>query len=79
MWYRTEGGVRPQEVDETISNEYVFLRRNIEEAQREVDGETVTVWVYDETKVPKDVYPLFEKQQADIDFISAITGVDLDE
>ena len=79
MWYRTEGGVRPQEVDETISKEFVFLRKNIEEEQREVEGETVTVYVYDEMKIPKDMYPLFEKQQADIDFISAMTGVDLDE
>ena len=72
MWYKTEGGVRPKEVDETISDTSVFLRKNIEEVQREVEGETVTVFVYDELKVPKGLYPVFEQQQADIDYLTMI-------
>lgn len=72
MWYKTEGGVRPKEVDETISDTSVFLRKNIEEVQREVEGETVTVFVYDELKIPKELYPVFEQQQADIDYLTMI-------
>ena len=72
MWYKTEGGVRPKEVDETISDTSVFLRKNIEEVQREVEGEIVTVFVYDELKIPKELYPLFEQQQADIDYLTMI-------
>lgn len=72
MWYKTEGGVRPEEVDETISDTSVFLRKNIEEVQREVEGETVTVFVYDELKIPKELYPVFEQQQADIDYLTMI-------
>ena len=72
MWYKTEGGVRPKEVDETISDTSVFLRKNIEEVQRDVEGETVTVFVYDELKVPKGLYPVFEQQQADIDYLTMI-------
>ena len=72
MWYKTEGGVRPKEVDETISDTSVFLRKNIEEVQRDVEGETVTVFVYDELKIPKELYPVFEQQQADIDYLTMI-------
>ena len=72
MWYKTEGGVRPKEVDETISDTSVFLRKNIEEVQREVEGEIVTVFVYDELKMPKELYPVFEQQQADIDYLTMI-------
>ncbi len=72
MWYKTEGGVRPKEVDETISDTSVFLRKNIEEVQREAEGETVTVFVYDELKIPKELYPVFEQQQADIDYLTMI-------
>lgn len=72
MWYKTEGGVRPKEVDETISDTSVFLRKNIEEVQREVEGETVTFFVYDELKIPKELYPVFEQQQADIDYLTMI-------
>lgn len=72
MWYKTEGGVRPKEVDETISDTSVFLRKNIEEVQREVEGEIVTVFVYDELKIPKELYPVFEQQQADIDYLTMI-------
>lgn len=72
MWYKTEGGVRPKEVDETISNTSVFLRKNIEEVQRDVEGETVTVFAYEELKIPKGLYPVFEQQQADIDYLTMI-------
>mgnify|MGYP000938160497 CR=1 FL=1 len=72
MWYKTEGGIRPKEVDETISDTSVFLRKNIEEVQRDVEGETVTVFVYDELKIPKGLYPAFEQQQADIDYLTMI-------
>ncbi len=72
MWYKTEGGVRPKEVDETISDTSVFLRKNIAEVQREIEGETVTAFVYDELKIPKELYPVFEQQQADIDYLTMI-------
>lgn len=70
MWYKAESGVRPQEVQEGKS--VMYIRRNITEEQREADGETVTVWTYDECKVPKDIYPLFAQQQADIDYLSML-------
>lgn len=70
MWYRSESGVKPQEVQEGKS--VVYIRKNIKEEQREVDGETVTVWTYDECKVPKEIYPIIAQQQADIDYLSML-------
>ena len=72
MWYRTEGGVRPAAVDKESSKTSVFIRKNITEEQREVDGETVIVYVYDEMKLPKELYPVFEQQQADIDYLTML-------
>lgn len=70
MWYRSESGVKPQEVQEGKS--VVYIRKNIKEEQREVDGESVTVWAYDECKVPKEIYPIIAQQQADIDYLSML-------
>lgn len=70
MWYRSESGVKPQEVKEGKS--VVYIRKNITEERREVDGETVTVWAYDECKVPKEIYPIIAQQQADIDYLSML-------
>lgn len=70
MWYRSESGVKPQEVQEGKS--VVYIRKNITEEQREADGETVTVWAYDECKVPKEIYPIIAQQQADIDYLSML-------
>ena len=70
MWYGSESGVKPQEVQEGKS--VVYIRKNITEEQREVDGETVTVYVYDEMKLPKELYPVFEQQQADIDYLTML-------
>lgn len=72
MWYTTEGGIRPKEVDDTISKEVVYLRKNIREEERQTEGETITVFVYEEITIPKDVYPLFAQQKADIDYLEML-------
>lgn len=70
MWRKTENTIRPAEVEEGKS--VMYLHRNIREEQRETDGETQTVYVYDELKVPKELYPILEQQQADIDYLTMI-------
>lgn len=79
MWKKLENSVKPSLVDETSSKNKVYVRRNIVETEKEVDGEKVTVYEYEEAIVTKADYPLFAKQQSDIDFIAVMTGVDLDE
>lgn len=70
MWRKAENTIRPEAVEQGKS--VVYIRKNITEEQREVDGETVTVYVYDEMKLPKDLYPVFEQQQADIDYLTML-------
>lgn len=61
MWYKAESTELPTVIDDTSSRVYVYVRKNIKEEQRadEVTGETVTVYVYDEIKIPKEVYEIF--------------------
>ncbi|MBR3518215.1 MAG: hypothetical protein IKO10_18070 [Lachnospiraceae bacterium] len=70
MWRKAENTIRPEAVEQGKS--VVYIRKNITEEQREVDGETVTVYVYDEMKLPKELYPVFEQQQADIDYLTML-------
>ena len=71
-WYTTESSVRPETVDVTSSKIYNYVRRNIEE----YDIEGVTFYTYDETKVKKDDWPMYLKQEqmtADIDYLMMLT------
>lgn len=70
MWRKAENTIRPEAVEQGKS--VVYIRKNIQEEQCEVDGETVTVYVYDEIKLPKELYPVFEQQQADIDYLTML-------
>ena len=70
MWRKAENTIRPEAVEQGKS--VVYIRKNITEEQREVDGETVIVYVYDEMKLPKELYPVFEQQQADIDYLTML-------
>lgn len=52
------------------------MRRNIEEVAREQDGETVTMFEYEECKVPKESWGLYlelAQAKADIDYLNMIT------
>lgn len=85
MWYKSESTTKPEIIDSTSSKVYVYVRKNIQEIEREEEGRnTYTVYVYDETKIPKEVYSIFENQMiadtriADIEeVITEIIGGDL--
>ncbi len=64
MWYKSESGERPILIDKDSSKVYVFVRKNIQEIEREdeQEGKTYIVYVYDEMKLPKEVYGIFEAQ-----------------
>ena len=63
MWYKSESTTRPDAVNTTMSKKYVYLRKNIREETREYEsGVTYTVFIYDECKIPKEVYVLVQNQ-----------------
>lgn len=52
---------RPEEIDRTSSPSTVYLRRNIEQVEREVEGadgetQTVTEWQYEEREMTVEEY-----------------------
>jgi len=49
----------PELVDNTSSNKYVYVRRNIREINTEDNG---VLYIYEEYKIPKDVYEIFKNQ-----------------
>jgi hypothetical protein len=87
MWYKSESTARPDLIDSTSSRVHVYVRKNIEEVEREDEtGNKYSVYVYDEMKLPKEVYGIFKEQMvadsrlADIEeVITEIIGGDYNE
>lgn len=66
MWYTGESTVYPQLIDTTSSKKWVYVRKNVkEESRTDEEGNSYTVWTFDEAKIPKDVYSIFETQVND--------------
>ena len=75
-WYRSESAVMPLEIDTESSNTYNYVRRNVEEVEREENGETIKMYTYEESKVLKADWGLYldlTQAQADIDYLNMIT------
>ena len=62
MWYYVESKSYPALIDTTSSKKWVYVRRNIEEHEREDErGIKEIFYSFEEQKVPKDVWGIFEK------------------
>ena len=63
MWYYVESKSYPALVDTTSSKKWVYVRRNIKEHEREDEqGIKEIFYSFEETKIPKDVWAIFEKE-----------------
>lgn len=61
-WYNGESTIRPVLIDDSSSKVWVYVRRNVEEHERENEqGIKETFYSYEEQKVPKEVWGIFEK------------------
>ncbi|MBP5163250.1 MAG: hypothetical protein ILP16_09790 [Spirochaetales bacterium] len=93
MWRRSENAssVKPLEVDETISEVFVYVRKDFEEVPTldEEGHETGdTHWVYLEQAVPKEDWATYQKaleanekaddNMANIMYIAMMADIDLD-
>lgn len=75
-WRKVESMNEPSEYDLTSSKKYNYVHRNIKEEEKEHDGESYKVYTYEEAKVVKDdwgVYQDLVQAQADIDYLNMIT------
>ena len=87
VWYSGESSIYPALVDTTSSRKWVYVRRDIEEHERENEqGIKETFYTFEEQKVSKEVWGIFEKETdnstrlADVEDVLAdlIGGVDID-
>lgn len=62
MWYESENDslIRPSDVDQTSSQVYVYLRKNIEVVSETTKGdETIPAhYKWNEIKIPKEVWEI---------------------
>ena len=76
MWYKAESSELPSTIDDTSSRVYVYVRKNINVEQRtDESGEIITVYVYDESKIPKEVQEIFKLESGNERRISDIEDV----
>lgn len=82
-YYPSESDTMPEEIDTVSSPTTVYLRKNIhaEEHKDPETGETRTVFVYDEAKMPRQEYVdyLSGKTQADVEYLYMMGGYEYDE
>lgn len=81
-WKRVQGSqdTKPSEFDVESSPTTVYQRKNIEQVtMKNEDGTTTQLWEYDERTMTPIEYSkyVFEQSRADIDFIAAMSGVEL--
>lgn len=62
MWCKASSTAYPSIIDSTSSKVYVYVRRNIEQITIEEEGESRIIFTYDEMKIPKEVYGIFEEE-----------------
>ena len=62
MWYESSSTTYPSLLDTTSSKIYVYVRKNIRQETIEEEGESKIIYIYDEMKVLKEVYGIFEKE-----------------
>ena len=56
-WYKVESTIRPSDTDTESSEIYNYVRKNITEEIKD----DVTYYVYDEAKIPKESWGIYEE------------------
>ena len=75
-WYNSESMIEPAETDTASSKIWNYVRRNIQAVEVEEEGQTLTKYVYEECKIPKESWGMYLEllqAQADIDYLTMIT------
>lgn len=77
---KSESALFPKELDLTSSDTTVYVRENIVAEQRiQMNGEAMTMYVFDETQYTKAEYEsiVVAQTRADVDYIAILQGVEL--
>lgn len=84
MWYYAESNERPAIVDKFSSKKWVYIRRNIEEFEREDETDPTIkekFYKWEEQKILKENYPIYElevQNAANLDYLAMMSDIDLD-
>lgn len=77
-WYYSESKNRPRTIDTASSQKWVYIRRNISKCEREDEFHPEIkeeFYSYEEMKIPKDVYSIFEKEMDNSDRLDDVEEV----
>lgn len=58
MWYTVESGIMPTEIDDTSSEVYVYIHKDIEKVEDEEKG---TYYTYLEQKIKKEDWDMYKQ------------------
>lgn len=72
MWRKSENGSldKPLEIDKESSKKYVYVRKNFEEVP--TTDQISAHWRWDETKVPKEDWEVYELAMRNAEAISGV-------
>lgn len=59
-WKKSESTVKPELLDTTSSKVYNYIRKDIEEVEKEIGGETYVSYTYLEKKIPKTEWEYYK-------------------
>lgn len=63
-WYQSESTIKPAKICLDWSPRNVYLHRDIRQEEREdIDGQTVTMWIYEEAKLSRADYAIYAAEQ----------------
>lgn len=83
-WYEGTSSVYPSLVDTTSSKKWVYVRRNIEEFEREDETDPTIrekFYKWEELKIRKKDYPIYQlevQNAANLDYLAMMSDIDLD-
>ena len=83
-WYEGTSSVYPSLVDTTSSKKWVYVRRNIEEFEREDETDPTIkekFYRWEEMKIRKEDYPIYQLEAqnvANLDYIAMMSDIDID-
>lgn len=60
QWYKSESKCYPIEIDTESSNTYNYVRKNIEVKTETIEGDTITIYVFDECKIKKEDWDIYQ-------------------
>lgn len=73
MWYYSEATTPPRQIDDTSSKKVVYITKDVEEFEREIDGETITMYRWQEQKIKKEDWELYQSVLSNTSDISDLT------